>query len=245
MDAVNRTRYKEDRLKCFEFNARILVQLQIFCTIDLLLYFGISHRNLSISVLIRFTNPNFVWIDFILMLVAKLKRRNKTLLFVPIQIYCCKQTNERTNICKLWPHLFLNCECMCVSSTSNTIFNSIFFSAWFLPWSLCHFSLASFFTSKMHNKSFTGRLKLFVLRARLTKKNTYVFTRNMSLVRARKNVFFWDEKRETNSYSCCVIHENMKCKVLTFPKQCKTTWFQIDRLLRLHFHIWMTIKSHA
>lgn len=170
---------------------------------------------------------------------------NKTLLFVPIQIYCCKQTNEPTNICKLWPHLFLNCECMCVSSTSNTMFNSIFFSAWFLSWSLCHFSLASFFTSKMHNKSFTGRLKLFVLRARLTKKNTYVFTRNMSLVRARKNAFFWDEKRETNSYSCCVIHENMKCKVLTFPKQCKTTWFQIDRLLRLHFHIWMTIKSHA
>lgn len=170
MDAVNRTRYKEDRLKCFEFNARILVQLQIFCTIDLLLHFGISHRNLSISVLIRFTNPNFVWIDFILMLVAKLKRRNKTLLFVPIQIYCCKQTNEATNICKLWPHLFLNCECMCVSSTSNTMFNSIFFSAWFSSWSLCHFSLASFFTSKMHNKSFTGRLKLFVLRARLTKK---------------------------------------------------------------------------
>lgn len=81
-----------------------------------------------------------------------------------------KRTNERIHICKLWPHLFLNCECMCVSSTSNTMFNFIFFSAWFLSWSLCHFSLASFFTSKMHNKSFTGSLKLFVLRAWLTKK---------------------------------------------------------------------------
>lgn len=122
----------------FKFNARILVQLQIFSTIDLLLHFGISHRNLSISVLIRFTNPNFFlnWFHF----DACRKTEAVIRLFYSFRfksIAASERTNKITNewtnklkneymqtlatfIFELWLHT-------CVSSTSNTMFDCIFF----------------------------------------------------------------------------------------------------------------------